>query len=618
MWTVLFFYIAQSHLVFSMLFLLYVLLRKNSKFFTLNRCFLNGILICAYLFPLLPRFNLGNKTNTFLFFPVDVLPAQLLTNHSIKTASHWLFGSYQKSLFSASSYDYLNLLAAGYLLVVCVLWVRFLCCLYGLLSFLKSNPGQIRQGIIYHYVDKDYTAFSFFNHIVVSRHHPDVSYLLAHEQVHVKQKHSWDMMWIELSNILLWCNPLIRQFKNCAKINLEHLVDHTVIHQGIDKKSYQYSILKWTQLKQDKSNLCNSFNASSIRQRIEMMNFYAPLKSYVLLYLLAIPLLWLAFSLSVPFYMRALSVQKMPAFEGYYYIKEDPSLVVHVFKKSHWLTVRQMWDGQETVYDLLTNGSFLSGYWPYAQDLQRAPLAFVDNNKDIEALSFVENNQYQFKKLSSSYRYEDPLSIELTKAELEPFEGYYYIDDDGEDVYAEIKVVEKQLRMRLLPTEQEFYFVPESPTRFFSPGIDYPLDFKMGADKRVTHMVTHREYTWTRLHKTPYVDHEFRTYSAHLLHRYEGLYSYQSPGGVRYQVQIFSDSNTLYLNQLWNGVTLMFLPRNTLELFSDQSGEQMRFFEVDFYDPYFSHFLRFSATGLSMQSKLVPKESVVTWNKETP
>ena len=116
--------------------------------------------------------------------------------------------------------------------------------------------------------------------------------ILLHEQTHSKQKHSIDVLFIELLQIVFWFNPLIYFIKHAIKLNHEFLADQAVLNHGIETASYQKTLLNFSS-NSKQPHLANAINYSFIKKRFTIMRTHTTkraiwLRSIVLLPLLAI------------------------------------------------------------------------------------------------------------------------------------------------------------------------------------------------------------------------------------------------------------------------------------------------------------------------------------------
>ncbi len=91
------------------------------------------------------------------------------------------------------------------------------------------------------------------------------------ERVHVRARHSMDMLAAEVLSIFLWFNPAVYLFRHLLYQTLEFAADRAVLNEGIDARAYQYNLVK-VSLAGGRAVLCNSFGSSGLKQRIGMMN----------------------------------------------------------------------------------------------------------------------------------------------------------------------------------------------------------------------------------------------------------------------------------------------------------------------------------------------------------
>ena len=140
-------------------------------------------------------------------------------------------------------------------------------------------------------VEGDNVPFSFFRWIFVQpdRHSEgELEEILAHEQAHVRQWHSLDVVVSELLCCLFWFNPAVWLAKRCVRQNLEFLADRAVVHSGFDRKNYQYHLLRLS-YGVNIGQIVNNFNVSPLKKRIMMMNKKKSRHAGALKYALLLP-----------------------------------------------------------------------------------------------------------------------------------------------------------------------------------------------------------------------------------------------------------------------------------------------------------------------------------------
>ena len=58
-----------------------------------------------------------------------------------------------------------------------------------------------------------------------------------HEKVHIRQKHTLDILFAELVLIFQWFNPFAWIYRREIESNLEFLTDDQLMHNKVDKQS---------------------------------------------------------------------------------------------------------------------------------------------------------------------------------------------------------------------------------------------------------------------------------------------------------------------------------------------------------------------------------------------
>ncbi len=145
------------------------------------------------------------------------------------------------------------------------------------------------EASIYH-VDRDILPFSFGKAIFVNPalHAPhELREIMAHERVHVRQRHTFDILFAELLCVLNWYNPAAWLIRHAIRQNLEFIADRAVLADGTDAQNYQYLLLKVAGV--PAFRLANQFNFSSLKERIIMMNRHRSAGWYLTRFLYLVP-----------------------------------------------------------------------------------------------------------------------------------------------------------------------------------------------------------------------------------------------------------------------------------------------------------------------------------------
>lgn len=116
------------------------------------------------------------------------------------------------------------------------------------------------------------TAFSFFNTIFLGS---DLSEkqketILLHENIHIKERHSLDMLFFEMLRIVCWFNPLVYIYQNKMMMLQEYTADAKVVSHK-NKKEYYQGLLSHIFQTESISFINPFFNHSIIKKRIVML-----------------------------------------------------------------------------------------------------------------------------------------------------------------------------------------------------------------------------------------------------------------------------------------------------------------------------------------------------------
>jgi hypothetical protein len=137
----------------------------------------------------------------------------------------------------------------------------------------NSVPGKISAYDV-RLLDGNISTFSFWRNIYLNPelHQPtELDAVLEHEQVHVKEWHTVDILLAELTTVFYWFNPGVWYMRKAIKENVEFITDQQILKKGIDRKAYQYSMIHTVSVGTP-SVLMNNFNITGIKRRIIMMN----------------------------------------------------------------------------------------------------------------------------------------------------------------------------------------------------------------------------------------------------------------------------------------------------------------------------------------------------------
>lgn len=158
--------------------------------------------------------------------------------------------------------------------IVILLTIRLLIQTTGIIRLVFSCRTTQINGYTVHLLARPGGPFSFFQWIFIhtdSHSKEEIDEILTHEQTHVRQWHSVDVIISEVVCVLCWLNPFAWLMKREIRTNLEYMADARVLETGYDSKTYQYHLLGLSHHKAA-ATIYNSFNVLPLKKRIKMMN----------------------------------------------------------------------------------------------------------------------------------------------------------------------------------------------------------------------------------------------------------------------------------------------------------------------------------------------------------
>lgn len=256
-------YFLQANLLLVVFFGFYWLFLRNETYNTFNRVFLVFSAMLSLLIPvwdtdLVQSLNVTRQLSDFMHTGHTQITAQVNAQTSEVPAA----------IFSVLTFIY----AGGAVFFM----VRLLVNIFRLDASLRA--GQLPG-----------TAFSFFGRITVDGDLSDSDVIYEHELVHVRQVHSFDVIFFEIMAIFFWFNPVIYLYKIAVKNVHEFIADDISSRYMASKADYAMLLLS-QQFQVSPLTLVNTFfNYKNLKLRIQMLKKERSGKPALAKYILAVP-----------------------------------------------------------------------------------------------------------------------------------------------------------------------------------------------------------------------------------------------------------------------------------------------------------------------------------------
>jgi hypothetical protein len=234
--------------------LVFIFFLRNERFFLLNRIYLIAGILASFILPLIsirytvvlpavPGYQIGSSVNS---------ANQIVQNSLIPDIKTIL-----SSLYFAG---------VGIVVLLALRQGRSVIRAIKKSEVISLHPGKLIK-------TPEYTsAFTFFSYVFVNPSVTDVETkeIMIHELVHIRQKHWFDLLLVELLRTMQWFNPLVWIYVRYIRQNHEYLADEVALQQTSDPAVYKAVLLNQI-VGAPVISLTNSFSYSPNKKRFYMM-----------------------------------------------------------------------------------------------------------------------------------------------------------------------------------------------------------------------------------------------------------------------------------------------------------------------------------------------------------
>ena len=141
--------------------------------------------------------------------------------------------------------------------------------------------------------------FSWMHYIVMNRSDYETrdAAILTHERGHIRLRHSWDLVLVDLLTAFQWFNPAMWMLRSDLRAIHEYEADGAVLSQGINARQYQYLLITKAGGIGGYS-LANGITHSALKNRIHMMSHKKSQSSRLLKLLALLPIVGVTLALN--------------------------------------------------------------------------------------------------------------------------------------------------------------------------------------------------------------------------------------------------------------------------------------------------------------------------------
>ena len=245
-------YIGRAGLYLGLFYAFYLLVMRRTTFFRFNRVLL---LVGSYLCLLLP------------FIPLRTVSASALSSELTMTG----VGAADISRELSASFPWKEALLALYLAGALVTLALCLLSAWKMGRLIRRGESTPMEGCTLVLLEGEISSFSWGRKVVMSRKDlRENPAIFTHEKMHVRHRHSLDLLLFLPLQILFWWNPLVWITREELRLLHEYEADEGVIQNGIDATQYQLLLVRKA-VGEQRFTLASGFQHAKLKNRITMM-----------------------------------------------------------------------------------------------------------------------------------------------------------------------------------------------------------------------------------------------------------------------------------------------------------------------------------------------------------
>ncbi len=279
--------ILQIVLFHTLFLLVYDLFLRRETFFNYNRIYLLLTSVSSIVLPFvkLPELRKVTTQETVIRLPEVFIgdASNTMSNHQvIEHINDVAITSSQLPVWQIVLYIGMALATLVFAIKIAKLYL-----------IKNNNPKRWKGNILIVNLLKSSAAFSFFNTVFLGANIPNSERdtIYEHELVHVREKHTLDLLFFEVLRILFWFSPLVYVYQNRVKELHEFIADAKAVkHQG--KSGYYQSLLHQILDTNTLSFTNTFFKKSLIKKRIIMLQKSKSSQKSLFKYALLLPVIF--------------------------------------------------------------------------------------------------------------------------------------------------------------------------------------------------------------------------------------------------------------------------------------------------------------------------------------
>ncbi|MFL9837131.1 M56 family metallopeptidase [Flavobacterium sp. ST-75] len=268
-------FLIKSAISMAVLLMVYKLFLEKEKMHLFNRIYLLTSLVFSICVPFISIPSIANYSKNINELPQIALDEIIITRES-------------------AGFDIQFWLILIYTSITLLLVIRFIKNILSFVFKIKSNKKIKYKTATLVLLPYNTLPHTFLEYIFISKddHNKNAieKDLYTHELAHVNQKHTLDILLVELFKTLFWFNPVLYFYKKSIQLNHEFLADDAVINTNKNTSGYQSLLLKMASGSHTVA-LASNINFSITKKRFVMMTKTTPRFLAISKQLLVVPVM---------------------------------------------------------------------------------------------------------------------------------------------------------------------------------------------------------------------------------------------------------------------------------------------------------------------------------------
>ena len=257
-----FIYLLEASICLGVFYLFYWMVLHRQPSFQYNRVYLLATSALGWVLPLLnvPFGSVGNSPTAG------------------KTAAYLLLSPAEIGSATAPAIDLVFWAGAIYGIGILISLALYGKQFYRLYRVVQTSPAQPVPHNRYRllYTNGQFPTASFFRYLFWDNTQPltaeETRQMMSHEETHIRQGHSYDVLYITLLKIIGWFHPLVYLYDRALTQTHEYAADAGVLKQtSVDQKAYARLLSKHMLTSRNVLPVNRFFYPSQILTRIHMI-----------------------------------------------------------------------------------------------------------------------------------------------------------------------------------------------------------------------------------------------------------------------------------------------------------------------------------------------------------